>query len=134
MRMADHDGVESFGVEREIAVALHRFVPASLEKSALKQDALPIHLEKRHRAGGRSISAQELNLHASRRVGVSDGKWKVGDFGRSQLPDNQEKTISAVSRPPANTFPTLPQNWSSPPSTSDRLLPCRARAANLSAS
>ena len=48
MRVAEHDGVELFRVEREATVPLDGFAAFALEQAALEQEPPPVEFEQKH--------------------------------------------------------------------------------------
>lgn len=63
VRMAQNGGIDFFGIEREVAIALNRFFAFTLEKTALEQKSLAVDLEEIHRAGGGASRAEKTDLH-----------------------------------------------------------------------
>src|SRR2546425_7305495 len=54
MRVAEHDGVEPFRVERKVSVPLDGFAAFALEQTALEQKPSPVEFEQKHGAGRRA--------------------------------------------------------------------------------
>ena len=64
VRVAQDDGVHRLGVERELLVALDRFLPLALIQAAVEQQPRAVDLEQMPGTGRRPDRAVEGELHA----------------------------------------------------------------------
>jgi hypothetical protein len=74
MGMAQDHRVNSSRMERESPVKLFRFLPVSLEQTALQQQSFGIDLNQIHRAGGGAGRPEEMDFHAEKmpfKIGLS---------------------------------------------------------------
>jgi len=76
VRVAQDDRVNLFGIERELAIALDRFLAFALEEPAFEEKAVAVDLEEVHRARGRASRAEETDLHAAK-------EWKSAAQSRA---------------------------------------------------
>jgi hypothetical protein len=63
MRMREQHGINFLGIKGEMAISLKSFLAASLEKTALEQQALSINFQKMLRPGYRLGRAMKSNPH-----------------------------------------------------------------------
>jgi hypothetical protein len=63
VRVTEDNGINSLWVEREMAVAIHRFIAATLEQSAFKQETFAVDFKKIHGTGCRPGRAEEMDSH-----------------------------------------------------------------------
>jgi hypothetical protein len=63
VRVGENDRVDIGGLERERLLIMALVLPAALEKSALDQDAMPVDVNEKARAGDLPGCSIELDTH-----------------------------------------------------------------------